>query len=241
MIQKLFSSGLLAGGLALCLTPAAVAQYDYGYGHNDGYYQQHYPTRVSSPCKREKDENRLAGAVVGAVAGGLLGSAIGENADDNNDRYHYRSYRGYRGYRGYRSHRRYHRHRDSDDNQVAGAVIGAVLGGVVGSELAASTTDCHQSSVSGYRYGDVPSPTRRPHSVTRDYGYTHSAPQPVSTRTRTVRVEEEPLYGGPTYESDCQTVQRETRMPDGSVIREPVSVCRSGNGRWEFTDSEVRY
>ena len=236
MIQKLFSSGLLMSGLALCLTPVATAQ--YGYGHNDGYYQQH----VSTPCKREKNENRLAGAVVGAVAGGLLGSAIGENADDDDDYYYsHRRFRGYRGYRGYRGHRRYHRHHDSDDNQIAGAVIGAVLGGVVGSELAASTTDCHDSSVSGYRYGDVPPPTRRPHTVTRDYGYTHPAPRPVSTTTRTVRVEEEPLYGGPTYTSDCQTVQRETRLPDGSMVREPVSVCRDRDGRWELTDDQDRY
>ena len=77
----------------------------------------------------------------------------------------------------------------------------------------------------------------------------------TTTRTvRTVRVQEDPLYGGPVqsprtvysdpapvYQPACQTVQRETRLPDGSVIREPVSVCQGSDGRWEFTDGYARY
>lgn len=266
MIRKLFTAAVLSGGAVLCLSGAASAQYAYhgsDYGYEHGYYETAQPVRHNSKCKREKDENRVAGAVVGAIAGGLLGSAIGGEIDDDNDRYHnrgYRGHRGYRGYRGYRGHRgRHHRNRDSDGAQIAGAVLGAVVGGVAGSEIAAGGTDCRETtSDHDYRYGEIP-PPRRVHTTSRDYGYTQTAPQPVSTTSRTVRtvrVEEDPLYGGPTetrrvvrtttqpapvYQPECQTVQRETRLPDGSIVREPVSVCQSSNGRWEFTDGQARY
>ncbi|MEM1037322.1 MAG: hypothetical protein AAGI14_11240 [Pseudomonadota bacterium] len=255
MIRTAISSAMLAGGVALCMAPAASAQYayhgsDYGYTHNQ-------PIPHSSKCQRDRDGNRAAGAVVGAIAGGLLGSAIGGEIDDDNDRNYRRHYRGYRGYRGYGRHRgygRYRGHHDSDGAQIAGAVLGAVIGGVAGSELAGNATECRTSD---YQHGDIPPPRPRPYATTDSYGYTTTQTQPVTTtRTvRTVRVQEEPLYGGPVetrrvvrtstpapvYQPVCETVQRQTRMPDGSLITEPVSVCQQSDGRWEFTDSQTRY
>ena len=38
-----------------------------------------------------------------------------------------------------------------------------------------------------------------------------------------------------------RTVQRETRMPDGSLVREPVDVCQGADGRWEMTDTLYGY
>ncbi|MEO1643082.1 MAG: hypothetical protein AAFR74_07070 [Pseudomonadota bacterium] len=259
MIRTSFSTALVAAGLALCVAPAANAQY-YDSGNSYGYTGSQ-PIPHTSNCKKQRDENRVAGAVVGAIAGGLLGSAIGGEIDDDNDRDYnrrYRGYRGYRGNRGYRGHGRFRHNRDSDGAQIAGTLIGAAVGGFAGSEIAAGATEC---KTSGYPHGDIPPPRPRPYSSTGGYGYADTQTYPLTTtRTvRTIRVQDDPLYGGPVQTRQvvhapqpapvyqpaqqpvCETVQRETRLPDGGIIREPVSVCQQSDGRWEFTDSQTRY
>ncbi|MEM1086946.1 MAG: hypothetical protein AAGH90_04390 [Pseudomonadota bacterium] len=250
MLRTTLSRALIAGGFALCLVPFGHAQ--YAYQGSDYRYDYDQPIPHSSKCERQRDDNRVAGAVVGAIAGGVLGSVIGGEIDDDNDRDFNRYYRHNRGYRGRRYYRRYSRHRDSDGAQIAGTLLGAVVGGIAGSELAGSSTDCRTSD---YKHGEIPPPRPRPDYRTADYGYTQTHPVTTTRTVRTVRVQEEPLYGGPVetrrivhdpqpapiYQPVCETVQRETRLPDGSLIREPVSVCQQQDGRWSFTDSQTRY
>ncbi len=214
---------LLAGATALCLAPLASAQ---------------------NNCERIKDEKALLGGVVGAVAGGVIGAAIADG--DDHGRYRNRGYRGYRGY----GHRRHH-HRGGDGDQVAGAVIGGVLGAVVGSSIGSSSTKCANTET--YQYGDVASPTRLP------YGPAWNTNPDGSLKTQEVSQDygygQRPLYGGPNsatgstqtqvyeqpYTPECQTAQRETRLPDGSVIREPVEICRQEDGSWQFSSQAYGY
>jgi len=83
------------------------------------------------------------------------------------------------------------------------------------------------------------------------YPYSAAQTQPVTrTVTRTVQTTPGPardndLYGGPAdqgrYERECETVRRETRLPDGSIVREPVEVCKTDDGRWTLPDPTTRY
>lgn len=247
-------TSLFIGASALLIAPLASAN-PYSYNsHNDGYHGQNAPISVN--CERQKDGDRLMGSLIGAVAGGALGVAIADNNDD-----HYRGRRGYRGYRGYRSHRGYRHNRGGDGNEIAGAVIGGVLGAVVGGEIAANTgRDCQTTQVRTQRtYGamDVPAPTRSAtgpaweQPAPRAYRTSQTAPVTTTrTVTRTVQNNDD-LYGGPvtttrTYPSQpvqqpiqqsspvCRVVQRETRMPDNTVVREPVEACQGSDGRWTF-------
>ena len=37
---------------------------------------------------------------------------------------------------------------------------------------------------------------------------------------------------------ECRTIERETRLPDGQVIRDPITACRDPyDGTWEIHDS----
>lgn len=42
-------------------------------------------------------------------------------------------------------------------------------------------------------------------------------------------------------ERECTTVRRETRLPDGTVIREPVEVCQTDDGRWRMPEPVPGY
>ena len=56
--------------------------------------------------------------------------------------------------------------------------------------------------------------------------------------------QEEDLYGAPEAQSsdgECTTVRRETRLPDGTVIREPVEVCQTADGRWQMPEPIPAY
>jgi outer membrane lipoprotein SlyB len=80
--------------LAGCVAPPprSTAYYDhnYGYSHNDGYYERnrgYYDDRNCSQCGRVTDIERVyardrstsgGGAVIGAIVGGLLGSTVGK-------------------------------------------------------------------------------------------------------------------------------------------------------------------
>ena len=233
---------------ALVLTPLAQAD-RYGSYHDYGY-QHSGRTSSNGACERQREDDRMAGRVVGALAGGLLGAAIANNDDDH---YRHRNYRGYRGNHGYRRHHR----RDDDGDQIAGAVIGGVLGAVVGGEIAAGSADCNTSQ--RYSSHDPYAPTRSPtgpawENPERQQSRTvvTRTSEPVRTvTTRRVVTEsypEDDLYGGPdltrtvpseptrVYQRSCTTVQRETRLPDGGLVREPVEVCQDGSGSWQLED-----
>lgn len=242
-------TALFASAAALCLAPMAQGQSYPSYGYQDGYQ-----VRQSSGggCERERDDNRVAGTIIGAVAGGLLGAAI---ADNDGGHHGYRS-RGYRGHRGYGRHRGHHRGGDGDE--IAGALIGGVLGAVVGGEIASSGTDC-QTRNTRYAYDNIAPPTRQAFAPSQPYqtaapAYTTQPQYPAQSAYPAV---EQPLYGGPAdpitppsqpvritrtdVAPQCQTVQRETRLPDGSVVREPVSVCQGSNGEWQMQEQVAGY
>lgn len=236
-------TALALGATALCLAPAVQAQSynSYGYGHSPN-------ASHIAHCKQIKNDKRVVGSLIGAVAGGVLGAAIADDGDDHH--YHRRGYRGHRGYYGHRGHYRHrgygYHHKDDDGDQIAGALIGGVLGAVVGGELASSGTDC--KPVETYSYAGVPAPTRSPHGsawatspqeANRAYsvGYQQqgqelygSAPAPTPA----------PVYSdpapAPVTEPDCRTMQRETRLPDGEVLLEPVDVCRTPDGSWSVQE-----
>lgn len=254
---------LLATG-SLCLTPAALAQYNYGQDD----YRSHSQTRQVSNCERTKDDKRLIGGLIGAVAGGALGVAI---ADDDDDHYRHRGYRGHRGYghrgygyRGYRGYRHHGHHNNGDE--VAGALIGGVLGAVVGSELAASGTDCSPK----WNYAEIPAPTRQAYGPGWE-------PVPGTTVSSAATLPRSPgvvyqndvnpvLYGGPAQvalppqqqselrversaayepapgtELNCRTIKRQTQLPDGKTVLEPVEVCQSTSGQWEIQSVDELY
>ncbi|MEO0551321.1 MAG: hypothetical protein AAFZ91_15490 [Pseudomonadota bacterium] len=245
------SSLLLISG-CLCLTPAALAQYNYGQDNYRGYAT----SNQASNCERIQDDKRLIGGLIGAVAGGALGVAIADDGDDHyyHRRKRYHGHRGY-GYRGYRGHHSYGYHDDGDE--VAGALIGGVLGAVVGSQLAASGTDCSPK----WSYSDVPPPTRQAYGQGWQPVPAPGSPSVSPPRSPGVVYQNDPnpvLYGGPTaatlpapqpelrveraatYEPapatvlNCRQIQRQTQLPDGNTVLEPVEVCQNSSGQWEI-------
>ena len=41
----------------------------------------------------------------------------------------------------------------------------------------------------------------------------------------------------PGTDIECRTIERETRLPDGQVIRDPITACRDPyDGTWEIND-----
>lgn len=254
-------TSLFVAATAFCLVPAAQAA-PQNYGNSYGQYHGAQPTIASAACNRQNDSDRLAGGLVGAVAGGLIGAAIGGELEPDNGYHRSRGYRGYRGYRGHRRHSRgYYHDRGDDGAEIAGAVIGGLLGAAVGSELAGDSTNCsrtynysggQQHSQTGYRssaMNDVYAPTRSPTGPAWErpnvqQSNTRPVPQPVGATAPAYPSvpaypvdEDYGLAGAPetqTYGSDCTTVRRETRLPDGTIIREPVEVCQTEDGRWQM-------
>lgn len=235
-----------AGALSFLVAPVAMSQGSY-YGH---YGDGHAPTQTNSHCEKMKDDKKLVGGLIGAVAGGALGVAI---ADDGDDKHYHRSYRGYRGYhghRGWRHGRRHHGYYHHDDNgdEIAGALIGGVLGAVVGSELAGNSVDCAPK----WNYAEVPPPTRQAQGrawnappQTSNYGnpprsvvYSNQPlPGELAGAPQTIQTPYRVTPPAPTeFQPECTTVQRETALPDGSVAREPVEVCREADGGWYFSE-----
>lgn len=266
MIRISLSMGLFIGASALLIAPLASAN-PYSYNsHNGGYHSQNAPISVN--CERQKDGDRLMGSLIGAVAGGALGVAIADNNDNNYRGHGYRGYRGYRGHRSYRGHRGGNGNEVA--GAVIGGVLGAVVGGEIAANTGRDC-QTQRTSFQGnttYRtYGamDVAPPTRSAtgpaweEPVTRVYSTTTM--QPV-TSTRTVTYGDDGygddysndnLYGGPTTttrtypaqpvqtQRACRTVQRETRLPDNTVMREPVQVCQASDGNWTFTQNGAAY
>lgn len=249
--MPMMRSSLLAAAAAFCFAPMAQAD------HNDyrslGTYHAGQPTVASSACERQKDSDRLAGGLVGAVAGGLIGAAIGGELEPDNGYHRYRGHRGYRGYHGYRGyrgygrrHRGYYHDRGDDGAEIAGALVGGLIGAAIGSEVASSDTNCartynyepqrHQP-VRSYGSSNVYAPTRSPTGPAWDppQGQPISAETPAYPSVPAYPTDQEfGLSGGPADTQECTTVRRETRLPDGTVIREPVEVCQTEDGRWQM-------
>ncbi len=242
-------AGIAGASVALIMAAGASAQgYGYddrnAYGYNDARYEAPR-TYTNTRCKQARDDNQLAGALVGGLIGAVAGGLIVDNNSSGHGSRHYRGGRGYGhgyngyGYSGYRG-RGHHGsgHHDNDGEVIAGALLGAVVGGLAGSELAKSSVNCDTE----WRYSDVPPPTRSAAGPGWNSAPAHrvSAPQPD--------IYEEPLRGAPDDRAairDCQEVMRETRMPDGRIVREPVLACRNGEiideprtryGGWELED-----
>lgn len=213
---------LCLAGLALAAGLSSAAAQSYGWTHYDQRYQpQGY--YVNRDCERQRETGQIAGALIGGVIGGALGGAIADDDDDGYRRYH----RGYRHHWKARDHWGYHRpyHRrhyyyDDDNDEAVGILLGAVVGGLAGSEIGRRSVDCDPV----WQYRDVPPPTRAP------YGPGWSDTRPVYGTAN------QELHGGtepPPAIQECETVWRETRLPDGRIIREPATACREGEVYYE--------
>ena len=242
----------IAGRVLLTLATAASAQgygydrdYHDGYGHDARSASAHGQQRANSRCRDARDDQQLAGALVGGVLGAVAGGLIADNNTDDDGHHYYRRGRGYgyNGYHGYRGYRGYGRrggygYSDGNDGEVAaGVILGALVGGLAGSELAKNSVNCDTQ----WKYDDVPPPTRSAYGP--GWG---NAPQPVSAPAR-YGDRDQPLHGGPQGDGairDCEEVWRETRLPDGRVVREQVMACRSTDGsydaRTDYGDWEIR-
>lgn len=225
--------------LAVSLPGEAHAQYGYGYDP--------YPAPARNvQCERQKSSDGTAGALVGAVVGGLIGGAIGNNID--NDRY-YTEYRR-------RGPPRYYKESRSNSGQVAvGATLGALVGGMAGSDIGKnSSSDCQVAyapvgNYSSVPYGSIPqstrglyggaevmrgAPTAYPQPAPQPYpasGYPTSYPAPAPAYPSSGGYGQQ--AGGP----DCRVIHRETRMPDGQVMRDPVTACWNERTReWRVQD-----
>ncbi len=153
-------------------------------------------------CPEVRSGRTATGAVIGGVLGGLLGSGVAANGA-------------------------------REEGTAVGALVGAGLGGSIGH----STSNCNNSA-GYYQAGYTPPPgviggplgapsyPSQGYPPQQGYGY------------------ENDLYGGPGYEpgyddytgssgayagEECERTTRITRMPDGSEINEPVTVCRQAN------------
>ncbi len=259
--------GLMISAAALAFAGTASAQ-GYGYPSNDEVYRnytQNYQPR-NTACEKQRKNDKLAGQIVGAVAGGLLGGAIGNNIDLDNNHHRYR--RGYGGYYddyygyGYRNarydrrnHRRYDRRRshkgENDGEVIVGALLGAVVGGFAGGSIAENTSSkceaygpTRAAPYAGYNSGYRN--TGYNYGRSSGYGdrelYGGTAPAYPASRTYSTTARRtytpQPAYGG----RECRTVYRETRLPSGEVIRDPVQACRANpNAEWRVTETSTSY
>jgi hypothetical protein len=241
---------LLACGvslLAVSLPGEAHAQYGGGYG-----YDPYPPPARNVQCERQKSSDGTGGAILGAVVGGLIGGAIGNNID--NDRY-YTEYRRRGPPRTYKESR-------SNSGQVAvGATLGALVGGVAGSDIGKkSSGDCQVAyapvgNYSSVPYGSIPQSTQGLYGgaeVMRGApnSYPQPAPQPYpassypSSYPAPAPAPAYPPSGGygygqgqPAAGGDCRVIHRETKMPDGQVMRDPVTACWNDRTReWQIQD-----
>jgi len=226
---------LLSSAAALLLT-APLASADHG--QNRPAYSSHSASGPMQTCDRIRQDRQLAGGLIGAVAGGLIGVALAE--DSKPSHYHPRSYRHRHGsYRHYgRYGHGYRSHRESDE--IAGAVIGGALGAAIGAGIAGQGQNCPQ--LTSRQYDPALAPTRSPTGPAWQT-------RPYPRQAEPVAVSQAELYGGPEHDQAesrrdyqaeareaCTQVQRETRLPDGSFIREPVRVCQDPAGYWILQD-----
>ncbi len=226
MLRVSLFMALMSVLASVVFAPRMLAQSPGSYSF--GSQPAPYPATVRSGCETRREDNQIAGALVGAVAGGIIGAALAHDDEDSSEYRHNRQYHHNRHYRHHRHHRRhsgYPGHHDyrhhSDGDEIIGAVIGGALGATIGASIASNTTDC--ATLSNFNYDPAYAPTRSPTGPA--WQASRTAPHPDA------------LYGGPAdpdpaHAQTCTTVQRDTRLPDGSFIRETLEACRDQNGRW---------
>lgn len=204
-----------------------------------------YPGPVNEPfrnvqCERQVSDNRVRAGLAGAVVGGILGGAIGNNID--NDRYYTRY--GRRGPVTIRESR-------SNSGQVAaGAAIGALAGALAGSGLADRTQMACQTVAGHGAYphsppypGPRPAGASIPRTTDGLYGGEEIMQAGPALPPPTAWPDPGPpeLYGAPpparpdpTAAGGCRPVYRETRLPDGQLLREPAEACQDeATGLWQ--------
>lgn len=225
MLKLSIAAGSL-GLMALALPVQAHAQ----YGYND-------TSTRNVQCERERADDSAAGTVVGALAGALIGGAVGNNIEND------RTYTEYN--RRGRPIGRYTEGRSEAGNVAVGAVLGALVGGMAGNSVARQTGPECQVAYAPYNYSSSPS-SSIPRSTEGLYGgpevmsqggyrpdpYPASYPQDPDYRSY-------PDYQDPTPQQDCRVIQRETRLPDGDVQRDPVTACWNGRTRqWQVLEQD---
>lgn len=235
MLKLSIAAGSL-GLMALALPMQAHAQYGYPYSDTGVRNVQ---------CERQRSDDSAAGTVIGALAGALIGGAIGNEIADEDDHGRYRG--GYYG-RGYgRGHGWGHgHHRGNDDNDgevIAGALIGALVGGAAGNSIANDTSaPCSVAyAPNSYSYpssGSIPRTTDGLYGGPEVMGrsdYPAAYPSSYPSEPAYPDYRDEPRYEEPVR--DCRVIQRETRLPDGDVQRDPVTACWDERTRqWRVQD-----
>jgi hypothetical protein len=249
-IKVMLKCTLMAGSLGLVVLALPLeAEAQYGYGYGDG------PVR-NTQCERERADDSAAGTIVGALAGALIGGAIGNEIADDNGGHGHRGYRGGHG-RGHYGRGYYgggHGYKDSNDAEViTGALLGAVIGGAAGNSIAKSTGPECQVAYAPYSYSSAPAGSI-PRSTDGLYGGPEVFGGNDPREPYPSRYPSTPSYPSyPDYPSDagyrepgrdCRVIQRETRLPDGQVERDPVTACWDERTReWRVQDgySDDRY
>lgn len=245
MLKLSIAAGSL-GLMALTLPMQAQAQYGAPYGG----YPYNDPGVRNVQCERQRSDDSAAGTVVGALAGALIGGAIGNNIE--NDRTYTRYNR-----RG-RPVGSYTEGRSESGNVAVGAVLGALVGGVAGNSMAKDTGPDCQVAYAPRSYSSVPQGSI-PRSTDGLYGgpevmgqggyqdgyrndYPAAYPSSYPSQPSYPDYRDEPRYDPPAR--DCRVIQRETRLPDGDVQRDPVTACYDARTReWRVQDgySDDRY
>ena len=243
---------LLIGGVALtamAAAPLAASAQTYGYPYN-------------SACERQNSDDQAAGTIIGAIVGAAAGGAIGNNIGDDDSRWHYNRY-GRHGRHGYWDKG------DNDGEVIAGALLGAIVGGMAGNAIASDNAQpCRVATPYGgsYRadYGSYPyiateySGDSIPRTTDGLYGGpqdlrshpqgSYSPPPAPATYPSTPGYPAQPAYPQASAPApapqqgqveECRTVWRETTLPDGGVVRDPVTACRTGyDAEWEIVGGE---
>lgn len=178
--------------------------------------------------------NAAAGTVVGAIVGGTTGGLIAGNRRG----FRGNNFRGFRG-RGFRGGRR--------GNAGLGIALGALAGGIVGNQVAtARTQNCFRQkqafAQNQSRFQNSPDLAGGPidYNARRlgdPYGGRtivgqSSVATSSTTGTQPISTGQQGQSSG-VFQPVCQNVNRETRLPDGRIINEPVEYCQfSPGGEW---------
>jgi outer membrane lipoprotein SlyB len=240
---------LLTGGIALAaLSAAPLAASAQAYGAQPyGAPAYGYGTPYNSACAQQNSKDKATGTIIGAIVGAAAGGAIGNNVGDNDSRWHYNRY-GRHGRYGYWDKG------NNDGEVVAGAILGAIVGGVAGNAMASgNSTPCQTATPYGgsFRadYGSYPYiATEYSGSIPSSTDGLYGRPQDLRSHPQAAAPAPASYPAYPSYPAtpaprasapapqpeECRTVWREVTLPDGSVMRDPVTACRQGyNGDWE--------
>jgi len=144
--------------------------------------------------------------------------------------------------------RTYREGRSESGNVAVGAVLGALVGGAAGNSLGKSSSPDCQVAYAPYNYssmgqGSIPRTTEGLYGgpeVMGQGGYYAPQPYPSSYPSQPSYPQYPEYGGGPAYQEpvrDCRVIQRETRLPDGDIQRDPVTACYDERTRqWQVQD-----